>query len=411
MAYNPQNPNGQATMANSEPVVLASDQSAIPVSGTVTATATNLDIRDLVFATDKVDVSGSTGVGVTGTFWQATQPVSGTFWQATQPVSLASTTITGSVAVTNAGVFVVQENGAALTALQLIDDTVVAQATALGTTKNSLIGGSVTTAAPTYVTGNINPLSLTTAGALRVDGSGVTQPISGTVAISTTTIDVKSTTTPVSTMNSASANSGVNSAMIAVFDDVSPTSITENNFGFVRMSANRSQFMQIRDANGNERGAAVNTANELSVALTSTVVLGTATYTEATSVGLAIGAVRRDAETTLVNTTNEWGPLQMDATGRLKVRNPYSSIPGQASTSVTNVNTQIMATNLSRLGGTIYNEGTAICYVKLGSTATTTSYSIQVQPGGYYEIPFSYIGQVDGITASGTALLRITTLT
>jgi hypothetical protein len=29
-------------------------------------------------------------VAVTGTFWQATQPVSGTFWQATQPVSAAS---------------------------------------------------------------------------------------------------------------------------------------------------------------------------------------------------------------------------------------------------------------------------------------------------------------------------------
>lgn len=49
------------------------------------------------------------------------------------------------------------------------------------------------------------------------------------------------------------------------------------------------------------------------------VVLGTATYTEATSTGLAVGAVRRDADTTLVNTTNEWGPLQMDANGRLKV--------------------------------------------------------------------------------------------
>jgi hypothetical protein len=45
---------GQATMANSRPVVIASNQSAVPVSGT---------------------------------FWQATQPVSGTFWQATQPVS------------------------------------------------------------------------------------------------------------------------------------------------------------------------------------------------------------------------------------------------------------------------------------------------------------------------------------
>ena len=48
-------------------------------------------------------------------------------------------------------------------------------------------------------------------------------------------------------------------------------------------------------------------------------VLGTDTYTETTSKGLAIGAVRRDADTTLVNTTNEWGPLQMDANGRLKV--------------------------------------------------------------------------------------------
>ena len=49
------------------------------------------------------------------------------------------------------------------------------------------------------------------------------------------------------------------------------------------------------------------------------VVLGTDTYTEATSSGLVIGAVRRDADTTLVNTTNEYGPLQMDANGRLKV--------------------------------------------------------------------------------------------
>ena len=34
MAYSPKNPNGQATMANSEPVVIASDQSAVPVSNT-----------------------------------------------------------------------------------------------------------------------------------------------------------------------------------------------------------------------------------------------------------------------------------------------------------------------------------------------------------------------------------------
>ena len=47
--------------------------------------------------------------------------------------------------------------------------------------------------------------------------------------------------------------------------------------------------------------------------------LGTDTYTEAASKGLVIGAVRRDADTTLVNTTNEVSPLQVDANGRLKV--------------------------------------------------------------------------------------------
>jgi hypothetical protein len=49
------------------------------------------------------------------------------------------------------------------------------------------------------------------------------------------------------------------------------------------------------------------------------VVLGTATYTEATSTGLVMAAVRRDADTTLANTTNEYTPLQVDANGRLKV--------------------------------------------------------------------------------------------
>src|SRR3990167_9372023 len=133
---------------------------------TTTVTATNLDIRDLT-STDVVTVTGGAGqtadvkvtldsesVAVTGTFWQATQPVSiaatvgvdvsdeatrllgvvygsqgaqlqqkvtsndlivtldsesvavtGTFWQTTQPVSLASVP---SHDVTNAGTFATQ---------------------------------------------------------------------------------------------------------------------------------------------------------------------------------------------------------------------------------------------------------------------------------------------------------------
>lgn len=52
MAYKPSNPNGQATMANSEPVVIASDQSAVPVSGTITAelSATDNAVLDAIAA-------------------------------------------------------------------------------------------------------------------------------------------------------------------------------------------------------------------------------------------------------------------------------------------------------------------------------------------------------------------------
>lgn len=46
----------------------------------VTSTSTDANHQAL-------DVNVNNSVGVTGTFWQATQPVSGTFWQATQPVS------------------------------------------------------------------------------------------------------------------------------------------------------------------------------------------------------------------------------------------------------------------------------------------------------------------------------------
>jgi hypothetical protein len=65
---------GQKVMASSTPVVLASDQSAIPVTGTFfqatqPVSAVDLDIRNLVFATDKVDASGSTVAATQSGTW------------------------------------------------------------------------------------------------------------------------------------------------------------------------------------------------------------------------------------------------------------------------------------------------------------------------------------------------------
>lgn len=53
--------------------------------------------------------------------------------------------------------------------------------------------------------------------------------------------------------------------IVGQFDDVSPTAITENQFGNIRMSTNRNLYGTIRDAAGNERGANVTASNELVV--------------------------------------------------------------------------------------------------------------------------------------------------
>ena len=55
--------------------------------------------------------------------------------------------------------------------------TAVVQGSTTASQTGILIQGAVTTAAPSYTTGQTSPLSLTTAGFLRVDASGATSPV------------------------------------------------------------------------------------------------------------------------------------------------------------------------------------------------------------------------------------------
>lgn len=83
--------------------------------------------------------------------------------------------ITGSVAVTNAGTFVVQENGAALTSLQLLDDTVFVDDAAFtpATSKLLAIGAMADeTAADSVDEGDIGALRMTLDRLLLVQNRG-----------------------------------------------------------------------------------------------------------------------------------------------------------------------------------------------------------------------------------------------
>jgi hypothetical protein len=88
-----------------------------------------------------------------------------------------------------------------------------------------------------------------------------------------------------------------------------------------------------------------------------------------------------------------------------------SATPGQTSVVASATTVTVLASNANRLGATIFNDGNAILYLKLGATASTTSYSIQVGPNGYYEVPFNFTGIIDGIWSSATGNARITELT
>lgn len=315
----------------------------------------------------------------------------------TLPVSVASVP---SHAVTNAGTFVTQENGAALTSLQLLDDSIVADDAAFtpGTTKVSMAGFE--------------------------------------------------------------------------YDDTTPDSVNEGDAGAARMSANRNQYVQIRDNAGNERG--LNVAADGSIAVTvatipshavtnagtfavqaaqsgtwnvtnvsGTVSLPTGASTAAnqsTIIGhvdgieTLLGTI--DADTGALAATVSGTEVQVDvvaalpagtnAIGKLAANSGVDigdvdvtsvPLPTLAATStVTSVNdaatsATLLSSNASRKGFRMYNDSTVACYVKFGTTATSTDYTVLLLPGAFLE-ENHYSGRVDGIWASdASGAMRITELT
>jgi hypothetical protein len=72
-------------------------------------------------------------------------------------------------------------NTSALALDTSVNGLLLSQGSTTSGQKGPLAQGAVTTSAPSYTTAQTSPLSLNTSGGLRVDGSGVTQPVSGTV--------------------------------------------------------------------------------------------------------------------------------------------------------------------------------------------------------------------------------------
>lgn len=88
---------------------------------------------------------------------------------------------------------------------------------------------------------------------------------------------------------------------------------------------------------------------------------------------------------------------------------PGTGTVTSVASSITNV--VLLAAATARKGAMVYNESTAILYLKLGTTASATSYTTQLAPNAYYEVPEMYTGIISGIWVAANGSARVTALT
>jgi hypothetical protein len=198
--------------------------------------------------------------------------------------------------VTNAGTFAVQESGAALTALQLIDNLVLAEDGVHSSGEVGILTFAVRNDAQAALAadGDRIPLSVNSQGALYVTGGGGgTEYTEGDTDATITghallwedtgnTLRTISAATPMPVTCPDCSGTGVSDVDDSsftvtsddlaptgyLFDDVTPDSVDEGDIGVPRMAANRIPYGIIRDgAAGAERGASVTANNELLVEL------------------------------------------------------------------------------------------------------------------------------------------------
>ena len=102
--------------------------------------------------------------------------------------------------------------------------------------------------------------------------------------------------------------------------------------------------------------------------------------------------------------------------GDVSTANPYPVQVNRISTAtLSNVadsasSVTLLASNANRRGASFFNDSTETLYLKHGATASTTSFTVRLDPYDFYELPNPvYTGIVDGIWgANGSGSARMT---
>lgn len=468
---------GQKTMANSSPVVIASDQSAVPVSGPLTdaqlrASAVPISAASLPLPTGaatsanqateiaslaSIDSKLSSPIAVSGpltdTQLRATPvPVSGTVTANNASVSTTGTAVPASAtmvggsdgtnlrAVKVSATGVISVDGSASTQPVSGSVSILASGTALTQTSNALnvflqnasvpvrgtgVDGTAVTANTLLISGSDagtqRNVAVSPTGAVLVNGSAVTQPVSAA-------------SLPLPSGAATSANQATEIASLASIDSkltsplavtgpltdtqlrasVVPVSLTSTTItGSVAVTGPltdtqlRASAVPISGTVSANQSGSWNIGN-----ITGTITLPTGASTAAKQPALGTAGTA-SADVITVQGIASMTALKVDGSA---VTQPVS-VGGTATATLSNVSgsassVSLLASNAARKGAVFYNDSTASLYLKFGTTASATSFTTLIPPSGYYELPTTvvYTGAIDGIWSAANGAVRITEL-
>lgn len=354
MAYVPPNVNGQATKANSSPVVIASDQDALPI--TDNGGSLTIDAASLPLPTGAATSAKQPALGTAGTASTDVITVQGIASGTAQPIS---GTVTANAGTNMSTASLALETGGNLAASK-VDLDIIAGAISSSKLSVKLADGDDTTLG--------------------------TKTDAKNTATDTTSVSVISVLKQISASSQTPPSRAVTNAGTFVVQATLAAETTKVigtvNQGTSPWVNNTSQINGVTPLMGN--GTTGTGSQRVTIASDNT----------AFSVKVQDGS-----GTALTSTAGSLNVVQQAATATL------ANVSGSAS-SVT-----LLSSNSARKGGSIYNDSTALLYVKFGSTASTTSFNVLLAASAYFEINAGYTGRIDGIWASATGTARVNEIT
>lgn len=246
---------------------------------------------------------------------------------------------------------------------------------------NAGVAGAVSTAAPTYTTGTTAALSITTTGLLRVDGSGVTQPISAA-----------SLPLPAGAATSALQTAG-NTTLTAISGQLPATLGSKTSANSLAVVIASDQTVPISAVSLPLPTGAATSALQTAGNTTLTTISGQLPTT--------LGAKTSAQSLSVVLATDDTIPVS----GPLSTTGTLTSV----SASVTTVS--LLASNSNRKGFVLFNDSTAILYVAFSATSSTSAYSVKLFPNAAYTSDLDYTGVISGIWAAANGAVKVTEFT